>query len=286
MEVERRSLSFFFSLRISHPRSGNYCVCDGLCTHTPCRTHIFLTPFPCVAYRHRVHAWLKVFAVRMPHLPISPSPLSCFIHRRCSPRTVTSTLRSCLHLPCRTVPDPKARVKRTSARAEGSLASWPIARTPQEFRSQVERHRRQRGEAEQDGPSDPVRRESGLEEDCGMEVEDEVERRKKLDEQRKRLQRQLRDVERFGDVSQEVQSSLKKNLQKQPQEVEQRRNDLLPEHQRAQKRSQKIQNIQDKKRNLQRETAAAREEMRKIREDIFQKEEHIFLCQTKAPKMK
>ena len=23
--------------------SGNYCVCDGGCTHTPCRTHVFLT---------------------------------------------------------------------------------------------------------------------------------------------------------------------------------------------------------------------------------------------------
>ena len=26
----------FFCLRISHPRSGNYCVCDGNCTLTPC----------------------------------------------------------------------------------------------------------------------------------------------------------------------------------------------------------------------------------------------------------
>ena len=28
------------------------------CTHTPCRTHIFFAPFPCVTYRHE-HAWLK-----------------------------------------------------------------------------------------------------------------------------------------------------------------------------------------------------------------------------------
>ena len=40
-------------------------MCDGVCAHTPCRTHIFLTHFPCVAYGHRVHAWLKVFAVRI-----------------------------------------------------------------------------------------------------------------------------------------------------------------------------------------------------------------------------
>ena len=48
------------------------------CSHTPCRTHIFLTHFPCVAYRQRAHAWLKVFA-SAPYLSISPSPLSCSI---------------------------------------------------------------------------------------------------------------------------------------------------------------------------------------------------------------
>ena len=63
-----------------------------------------------------------------------------------------------------------------------------------------------------------------------MEVEDEVESTKKLDERRKRLQRQLREVERFTDVSKEGQSSLTENLQQQLQKVEQRRNDLLPEH--------------------------------------------------------
>ena len=78
MEVERRSL-FFFSLTISHPRSGNYCVSDGVCAHTPCRTRTLLTHFPCVAHRHRAHAWLKVFAVRMSYLSISPSPFSGFM---------------------------------------------------------------------------------------------------------------------------------------------------------------------------------------------------------------
>ena len=56
------------------------------CTHTPCRTHIFLTHFPCVAYRCRVHAWLKVFTVRMSYLSISPSPCSCFIRFLAVPR--------------------------------------------------------------------------------------------------------------------------------------------------------------------------------------------------------
>ena len=52
-------------------------------------------------------------------------------HPPCS-RTVTSTPRFRLHLPCRAVPGPQARVKRTSARAARSLASWPIQRTPQD----------------------------------------------------------------------------------------------------------------------------------------------------------
>ena len=49
----------------------------------------------------------------------------------CCSRTVTSTPRSRLHLPCRTAPDPKAPVQRTSARASRSLATCPIPRTPQ-----------------------------------------------------------------------------------------------------------------------------------------------------------
>ena len=61
----------FFCLRTSHPRSGNHSVCDGERTHTPCRTHILLALCPCVAHRHRAHAWLKAFAVRMSHLTIS-----------------------------------------------------------------------------------------------------------------------------------------------------------------------------------------------------------------------
>ena len=125
------------SLFVVAPASSALCISScgkwllELYTHTPCRTFIFLTHVPCVAYRHHVRAWLKVFAVCMSYLSISPSPFSCFIHRLCCSRTVTSTLRSRLHLPSRTVPDPKARVKRTSVRGARRLATWPIPRTPQ-----------------------------------------------------------------------------------------------------------------------------------------------------------
>ena len=49
----------------------------------------------------------------------------------------------------------------------------------------------------------------------------------------------------------------------------------MPEHQKVQKRLQKIQSIQDKRRNMQKENAAAQEEMRKIREENDRKEERF-----------
>ena len=55
-------------------------------------------------------------------------------------------------------------------------------------------------------------------------------------------------------VSKEVQDSLKNDLQQHLQEVEQRRDDLMPEHQKVQKRSQKMQNIQDKRRNVKKDS--------------------------------
>ena len=80
-----------------------------------------------------------------------------------------------------------------------------------------------------------------------MEVEDETQSRKKLDEQKKQLQNEPRDVDRLSFVSKEMQESIKESLQHQLQEVEKRRHDLMPEHQKAQKKSQKIQSIQDKR---------------------------------------
>ena len=100
-----------------------------------------------------------------------------------------------------------------------------------------------------------------------MEVEDEAESRKKLDEQKKKLQKGLRGVDRLSFVSKEMQESIKESLQHQSQEVEKRRHDLMPEHQ-AQKRSQKIQSVQDKIRNLQKDSNAAEEETRKLQEEI------------------
>ena len=67
----------------------------------------------------------------------------------------------------------------------------------------------------------------------------------------------------------EFQENLESNLQQQLQEVEQRRHDLMPEHQKV----QKIQAVQDKRRNRQEEIFAADEEMRKLQEELKQREE-------------
>ena len=96
------------------------------------------------------------------------------------------------------------------------------------------------------------------------------------------LHKELRDVEKLSCTPKEVQDSLKSNLQQQLQEVEQRRHDLMPERQKAQKRSQNIQSIQDKRRNLQKECTAAEEEMRNIREKSIGKRSVFGSCQTNS----
>ena len=49
-----------------------------------------------------------------------------------------------------------------------------------------------------------------------MDCEEEVENRKKLDEQRRTQQWQLRELEKFTDVPQDFQSSFKTNVQPKP----------------------------------------------------------------------
>ena len=70
MDMEWRSLRIFYRLRISHPRGGNHCVCDGRCTHTPCRTHIFLTQFLCVMYRQMAQGVCSAHVISL-HLTLS-----------------------------------------------------------------------------------------------------------------------------------------------------------------------------------------------------------------------
>ena len=73
-----------------------------------------------------------------------------------------------------------------------------------------------------------------------MEVEDEAESRRKLYEQKKKAgERSARGRQIV--VCFQMQESISESLQHQLQEVEKRRHDLMPEHQKFQKRSPKIQ---------------------------------------------
>ena len=103
-----------------------------------------------------------------------------------------------------------------------------------------------------------------------IEIKDEAESCKKLDEQKRKLQKELPDVERLSFVSKEMQESIMDSVQLQLQEVEKRRHDLMLDYQKAQKKSQKIHSIPDWRRNML--------EMRKLQQEIGQKEErHLFL---------
>ena len=93
--------------------------------------------------------------------------------------------------------------------------------------------------------------------DC-MEVEDEAECRRKLDEQRKKTQKELRDVDSLSWVSKEMHKSLKESVQHQ-----------LPGQ---------------KEKFAERESLAAKEEMRKLREEIECKEERFSLLADKVDK--
>ena len=55
-------------------------------------------------------------------------------------------------------------------------------------------------------------------------------------------------------------------------EIEKKRNELLPEHQKMQKTSQKMQSLQDEKRNFLKDACACDEEMRKVREEVNERE--------------
>ena len=119
-------------------------------------------------------------------------------------------------------------------------------------------------EGAQGGPSIPSRG-GGKSEDVWVEfteVEDEAESRRKLNELKKKLQKELRDVDRLSFVTKEMQESIRESLQHQLQEVEKRRHDLMHEHQKFQKRSQNILSIQDYRKYMQKENAAAEEDVR------------------------
>ena len=88
---------------------------------------------------------------------------------------------------------------------------------------------------------------------------------KKLDEQRKRLHKQLRETENFTDMDTLFLEGHKERWQRGLQEIEQKRNDLLLEHQKLQKRSPQLQTLQDKKKKCLKDACVCDEEMERVR---------------------
>ena len=68
-----------------------------------------------------------------------------------------------------------------------------------------------------------------------MEVEEETDCKKKLDEQKKSIQLQLRDIEKFASMDPVFRDRLKEIRKEDLQEIERKRTELLPERQKMQK---------------------------------------------------
>ena len=80
----------------------------------------------------------------------------------------------------------------------------------------------------------------GEEEGCRMDFEQETEYKKKLDVQKKSLQRQVREIDKFANMDLVVRNQQKEAWKKDLEEIERKRTELLPEHQKMQKKSQKL----------------------------------------------
>ena len=70
-----------------------------------------------------------------------------------------------------------------------------------DLREQIEQLKRHKSvEKRQGALCEPAGGESGLEKDGKMEIDEEVDRKKMLDQRKKELQKQLREIERFTDI--------------------------------------------------------------------------------------
>ena len=105
---------------------------------------------------------------------------------------------------------------------------------------------KQRGAAGKEGQSGPARKESGLEEDWRVDMDIEGRRSSRMVKTRGSWKSKERGCRRNCETlrssrsyrRKSIQSGLKAGLQQQLQDIEQKRHDLLREHQRVQKTSQ------------------------------------------------
>ena len=96
---------------------------------------------------------------------------------------------------------------------------------------------------------EPARRRSGLEEGCRIQFADDTEYKKKLDEEKKSLQGQVRDIDKFANIDQVPRTSTRRYGRRSWKKSKEKRTELLPEHQKMQKKWQKMQSLRDKQKN-------------------------------------
>ena len=102
-----------------------------------------------------------------------------------------------------------------------------------------------------------------------------------MNRRKKKLPKDLREVDGLSCVSKDMQESIKESLQHQLQDVEKRRHDLMPEHQKAQKKSRMIQSIQDQ-RKIYRKKMLQRKKRCGSYETMSSRKRSVFLCRTKS----
>ena len=114
-----------------------------------------------------------------------------------------------------------------------------------------------------------------LDEGEKIEVDEEVDNKKKLDQKKKDLQKQMRDLEKFTCMQQDTQSRLKGTWQRELQDIEQKRNDLLREHLQMQKKISKVAELHDKKRQYQKNVGKWAREVERSRNEIEEKDAQL-----------
>ena len=104
-----------------------------------------------------------------------------------------------------------------------------------------------------------------------MEVDEEVDSKNKLDQRKKELQKQLRDIEKFTGMPQDTQDVLREKWQQEIQDIEQRPNGLLTELQNMQKRPEKLHSLQDNKKQCQNHLGKWAGDRERVRNQIEEK---------------
>ena len=110
-----------------------------------------------------------------------------------------------------------------------------------------------------------------------MGAEEEVENKKKLDEQRRTLQKQMQETDQFTDMDQMFQEWKEGYRRLRRRETNSCRNTRG-----CRKGLKRCQVIQDKKRNLLKEACACDEEMRKVGEEISERESRYLELSNKS----